>query len=42
MRKLLFLIVLAVGFVIAWLIAGRGAGPEIERYWSLDLAAVLR
>ena len=33
MRKLLFLIVLAVVFVIAWLIAGRGAGPEITMEW---------
>jgi hypothetical protein len=40
------------GTVIAWGLDGtrlilqtrdeRGAGPEIERYWSLDLAAVLR
>src|SRR5688572_23219489 len=33
MRKLLLLVVLAVGFVIAWLIAGRGAGPEITMEW---------
>jgi murein DD-endopeptidase MepM/ murein hydrolase activator NlpD len=33
MRKLLVLFVLAIVFVIAWLIAGRGAGPEITMEW---------
>jgi len=33
MRKLLVLVVLAVVFVIAWFIAGRGAGPAITMEW---------
>jgi len=33
MRKLLVLLALAVGFVIAWFMAGRGAGPEITMEW---------
>jgi murein DD-endopeptidase MepM/ murein hydrolase activator NlpD len=33
MRKLLVLLVLAIGFVIAWFIAGRGAGPDITMEW---------
>ena len=33
MRKLLVLFILAVGFVIAWFVAGRGAGPGITMEW---------
>ena len=33
MRKLLVLVTLAVVFVIAWLIAGRGTGPAITMEW---------
>ncbi|HEX6313697.1 MAG TPA: M23 family metallopeptidase [Gemmatimonadaceae bacterium] len=33
MRKLLVLLTLAVGFLIAWFIAGRGAGPEVTMEW---------
>ena len=33
MRKLLVLVVLAIGFLVAWFIAGRGAGPDITMEW---------
>jgi murein DD-endopeptidase MepM/ murein hydrolase activator NlpD len=33
MRKLLVLLTLAVVFVIAWFIAGRGTGPDITMEW---------
>src|SRR5688572_24564884 len=33
MRKLLVLFALAIAFVVAWFIAGRGAGPEITMAW---------
>jgi murein DD-endopeptidase MepM/ murein hydrolase activator NlpD len=33
MRKLLLLVVLAIGFFIAWFIAGRGDGPDITMEW---------
>ena len=33
MRKLLALLILGVGFAIAWFIAGRGTGPAITMEW---------
>ena len=33
MRKLVLLLTLAVGFVIAWFLAGRGAGPGLTMEW---------
>jgi murein DD-endopeptidase MepM/ murein hydrolase activator NlpD len=33
MRKLLVLAALAIAFLVAWFIAGRGAGPEITMDW---------
>ena len=33
MRKLLVLLLLGVGFLVAWFIAGRAAGPEVVMQW---------